>query len=45
VLIDLNGDGVLDLVCVHTGGPFSQAWDMSGLPWKDITSKLPGPPT
>ncbi len=42
VLIDLNGDGVLDLVCVHTGGPFSQAWDMSGMPWKDITSKLPG---
>jgi len=42
VLIDLNGDGVLDLVCVHTGGPFSQAWDMSGKPWKDITSMLPG---
>ncbi len=41
VLIDLNLDGVLDLVCVHTGGPFSQAWDMSGMPWKDITSKLP----
>jgi hypothetical protein len=41
VLIDLNGDGVLDLVCVHTGGPFAQAWDMSNMPWKNITSKLP----
>ena len=42
VLIDLTGDGVLDLVCVHTGGPFAQAWDMSSMPWKNITTKLPG---
>jgi hypothetical protein len=42
VLIDLNGDGKQELVCVHTGGPFAQAWDMSTRPWRDVTSMLPG---
>ena len=41
VLIDLDGDGKQELVCVHTGGPFAQAWDMSGRPWRDVTSMLP----
>ena len=41
-LIDLNNDGVLDLICVTTGGPFAQAWDMSSMPWKNVTSSLPG---
>ena len=41
VLIDLDDDGKQELVCVHTGGPFAQAWDMSGRPWRDVTSMLP----
>ena len=40
-LIDLNNDGVLELICVTTGGPFAQAWDMSGRPWLNVTSSLP----
>jgi hypothetical protein len=40
-LIDLNSDGVLELVCVTTGGPFAQAWDMSQRPWLDVSSALP----
>lgn len=42
VLIDMNGDGKQELVCVKTGGPFAQAWDMSTRPWRDVTSMLPG---
>jgi len=41
VLIDMNGDGVLDLICVHTGGPFAQAWSMASTPWKELTNMLP----
>ena len=41
VLIDLNDDSVLELVCVTTGGPFAQAWDMSSMPWRDVTSLFP----
>ncbi len=41
VLIDLNNDGVLELVCVKSGGPFAQAWNMSSRPWRDVTSSLP----
>ena len=44
VLIDLNGDGRQEIVCVHTGGPFAQAWDMSTRPWRDVTSMLPATP-
>ncbi len=42
VLIDLDGDGVLDLVCVKSGGAFAQAWSMATKPWKNLTSMLPG---
>jgi ASPIC and UnbV/FG-GAP-like repeat len=41
-LIDLNNDGVLELVCVTTGGPFAQAWNMASRPWLNVTSSLPG---
>ena len=41
-LIDLNDDGVLELVCVTTAVPFAQAWDMSRRPWLNVTSSLPG---
>jgi len=40
VLIDLNTDDVLELVCVKTGGPFAQAWDMSTRPWRNVTASL-----
>lgn len=40
-LIDLDNDGVLDLICVTTGGPFAQAWDMSTMPWRNVSSSLP----
>jgi hypothetical protein len=42
VLIELNADGVLDLVCVRSGGPFAQAWSMASKPWTNLTSMLPG---
>jgi hypothetical protein len=42
VLIDLDGDGRLDLVCVKSGGAFAQAWSMATKPWKNLTSMLPG---
>ncbi len=41
VLVDLDDDGSDELICVKTGGPFAQAWDISKKPFTDVTSSLP----
>jgi hypothetical protein len=40
-LSDLNGDGVLDVVCAKETGFPDLIYDISVQPWKDITSILP----
>ncbi len=41
MLIDLDNDGSLELICVKSGGPFAHAWGMSHLPFANVTSSLP----
>lgn len=41
VLIDMNGDGTLDVLCVNDGGPIGQAWDVSGTQTTNISGLLP----
>lgn len=41
VLVDLNGDGSLEIMCIANGGEFVRAWDMSKRPFTDVTSMFP----
>lgn len=42
VMLDSNGDGHLDLICVHKGDIFAgQAFDLSSLPFPDISADFP----
>ncbi len=41
VLIDIDGDGTLDVLCVNDGGPIGQAWGVSGTQTVNLTSLLP----
>ncbi|MEX0707143.1 MAG: FG-GAP-like repeat-containing protein [Woeseia sp.] len=41
LLTDVNGDDRLDILCVTRGGPFAKAWDISSLPFQDVSSELP----
>ncbi len=41
LLIDVTGDDRLDILCVARGGPFANAWDISSLPFQNVSSELP----
>lgn len=40
-LIDINGDGSLELMCVQEGSFPVRVWDTSTLPFTDVTSSVP----
>ena len=40
--VDLDADGVLEILCIDKGGPFVQAaYDVSTLPFTDVTNSIP----
>jgi len=41
VMVDLNFDDTLDVICVRRGGSFARAWDYTTVPFKDITGLIP----
>jgi hypothetical protein len=41
VMVDLTGDGNLEVICVSSGGAFAQVWDVSARPFQDVTSAVP----